>query len=140
MILEKLYNSIPFLAMKKSLDASSLRQKVIANNIANVDTPHFKRSEVRFEDEFKKALEKPKKLPGFKTDAKHFPINPHPNLEEVKPTIWRQNDEFYRSDDNDVDIETEMAELAKNSLKYEAVVERISRMFSGIKRVIRSDR
>ena len=42
--------------LEKGLDTESLRRKVIANNIANVDVPHFKRSEVNFESELKRGI------------------------------------------------------------------------------------
>ncbi|MEW5945111.1 MAG: flagellar basal body rod protein FlgB [bacterium] len=122
------FKSIPYVAARKSLDTAALRQKVISHNLANVDTPHYKRSEVNFEDAFKRALErKPHRLVGFKTDHQHIPINPVPDPTKVEPSIWRQNDTFYRSDDNNVDIDVEMADLAKNELKFHSVVETLNR-------------
>lgn len=139
MLLGDLYNSTMFQSMSKQLDTSSVRQKVIAHNLANVDTPHYKRSEVRFEDAFREALEKPPaKIRGWSPDSKHIPINPKMPISYVQPEIWRENDTFTRSDNNNVDIDVEMAELAKNELMYDAVMERMSRMFSGLRHVITS--
>ncbi len=136
-MLDKLFKSMPLVAMTKALDTASVRQKVISNNIANVDTPHFKRSEVNFEDAFKAAIERtPSRLAGFRTDGRHIPINPPTSIDSVKPTIWRQNDTFSRADDNNVDIDVEMAELAKNQLLFNAVVEAMDRKTAGIKKAI----
>lgn len=137
-MLGTLFNSIPYIAARKAIDASALRQKVHAHNLANVDTPHYKGSEVNFEDAFKQALERmPKRLVGFKTDGQHIPINPVPNILDVKPAIWRQNDTFYRSDDNNVDIDAEMAEIAKNELKFNSTVETLNRKLRRITLSIR---
>ncbi|MEW6201965.1 MAG: flagellar basal body rod protein FlgB [bacterium] len=122
------FKSIPYIAVRKAIDAATLRQKVYSHNIANVDTPHYKRSEVNFEDTFKQALERtPRRLVGFKTDGQHIPINPPTDPLNVQPGIWRENDMFYRSDDNNVDIDVEMAEVAKNELKFNSLVESLNR-------------
>ena len=60
--------------LEKSLDVESLRKKVIADNVANVDVPHFKRSEVNFESELKRALDNNKytnenRVPALITDT-----------------------------------------------------------------------
>ena len=137
-MLGQFYNSLTYISARKGLDAAAVRQKVISNNIANVDTPHYKRTEVNFEDAFKQAIEKmPKRLAGFRTDHQHFPINPPTDIRTVQPTMWRQNDTFSRADDNNVDIDVEMAELAKNQIMFNALVEVLNRKFSGLKTVIR---
>lgn len=137
-MLEQFFNSIPYIATRKALDTSTLRQKTISNNLANVDTPHYKRVEVNFEDAFKAAIEKtPKRLVGFKTDCQHFEINPPVDINSVKPTMWRENDTFTRADDNNVDMDVEMAELAKNELMFNALVEALNRKMSMLKMAIR---
>lgn len=119
------------------MDAAALRQKVIANNIANVDTPHFKRVEVNFEDAFKRALDKkPNRLTGFRTDKQHFALNHNPDFHEVKPSMWRQNDTYSRSDDNNVDMDVEMVELAKNELTMNALVESLNRKLARLNSAI----
>ncbi len=137
-MLDQFFNSIPYIATRKAFDATSVRQKVYSNNIANADTPHYKRSEVNFEDAFKQALEKaPHRLVGFRTDSQHIPINPATDINSVQPTIWRENDTFTRADDNNVDIDVEMAELAKNEMTFNSLVEALNRKLSGLKSAIR---
>lgn len=137
-MLNRLFESLNYVATRKAIDTAALRQKTIAHNIANVDTPHFKRSEVNFEDSFKMALEKsPKRLAGFKTDNQHIPINPPSDPRNVRPSIWRQNDTYSRPDDNNVDLDVEMAELAKAQLMYDALMESMDRKFKDIQLAMR---
>ncbi|HOX27682.1 MAG TPA: flagellar basal body rod protein FlgB [bacterium] len=136
-MLEQFYGDISYVAVRKGLDTSTVRQKVYANNIANVDTPHYKRSEVNFEDAFKMAIAKaPKRLSGFRTDYGHIPINPPTDINSVKPTIWRENDTYTRADDNNVDMDVEMAEVAKNEVMFNALVEVLSKKMAGLKNAI----
>jgi len=137
-VLGSFFKSIPYIAVRKAIDAAAVRQKVYSHNLANVNTPHYKRSEVNFEDAFKQALERtPDRLVGFSTDNQHIPINPPADPLDVKPAIWRENDMFSRSDDNNVDIDVEMAELAKNELKFNALVEALNRKITSLKLAIR---
>lgn len=124
--------------LEKTLGALSLRQAVIANNIANVNTPDYKRKEVTFEEELKTALSgEPKKLKGYLTHPKHIPIpQPVVNLDSVKPEIWERDDIYFRNDRNGVDIDVELAELAKNSMKYTAVTRALGRKFAVLDVVI----
>ena len=77
--------------LEKGLDIESLRRKVIANNMANVDVPHFKRSEVNFESELKRAImdreEKENKLPALMTDDRHIPFFVPRDITTVQPRI-----------------------------------------------------
>jgi flagellar basal-body rod protein FlgB len=137
-MLEQFFSSLPYVATRKAIDAAALRQKVISNNLANVDTPHYKRTEVNFEDAFKQAVDRsPKRLIGFKTDNQHFEINPVTDINSVQPTMWRENDTFTRADDNNVDLDVEMAELAKNQVMFDSLVESLNRKFSMLKMAIR---
>jgi len=71
--------------MEKGLDAAALRNTVIANNLANVDTPGYKRSEVAFEDVFRKALNGKSGLKGAVTNERHIPIGGQKNIAGVNP-------------------------------------------------------
>lgn len=138
-----------FIVLNKSLQASALRHKVIANNIANINTPRFKRSEVSFEKQLAEALaeEEPlnisknkKELPLKVTNAKHFnnisATKPKITLNEVAPEKIEIADESMRNDQNNVDIDRETADIAKNSIYYQAVAARLSSYTSTLKQVI----
>lgn len=99
----------------KSMDAYALRQRSISNNIANVSTPGFKRTEVKFEEELLKALRR-SATRGVLTHPKHLPVG-KPTIERLKPIPFFPKDDSLRSGLNNVDIDREMAELAKNQIR-----------------------
>ena len=122
--------------LEKALAASSLRHKVISNNIANVNTPGFKRSDVVFEDILQQKLSDRAPLPMTQTHAKH--ISPHP--QSLSPAMHVMADYTLRTDGNNVDIDAEMANMAKNSIYYDALAQQMNRYFSGIKSAINEGR
>lgn len=123
--------------LEKALGASSLRQKVISDNIANVNTPHFKKSEVVFEDVLQKALDGSNKgkLSLVRTNKKHLPI-PTTGMGSLDPEINKITTTSMRNDDNNVDIDIEMADMAKNNIYYNAAAQQLGKYFTGLKSVI----
>lgn len=123
--------------MARGLDAASLRNQVIANNLANVDTPGFKRSDVLFEEELRRAMAGTQKLQGRLTHEKHIPIPEVRNPENVVvPKIVTEHKTSIRNDGNNVDIDREMAQMAKNSIMYNALVQEINGEFRKMKMAI----
>src|SRR5512137_1305448 len=104
--------------LERGLDTESLRRRVIANNIANVDVPHFKRSEVNFESELKRAIrdkeELDNRLPARMSNEKHIPFFVPRDVRQVGPRINLDYNTTYRNDGNNVDIEKEMVDAQKN--------------------------
>ena len=127
--------------MGRGLDAAALRHEVIADNIANVDTPNFKKSFVTFEDELKFARDRPP-APDFvarRTNSRHLVFDkPGPMVEEIRPRVLRQNDTVYRRDGNNVDIDLEMTELSKNTIQYDVLARQVAGSFQQIQDTIRS--
>ena len=123
---------------KKLLNVYGLRAEVIADNIANVSTPNFKRSDVTFEYQLGRALdsEEYNGLEAKGTDARHFPFNMPMDYREVAPTITVDFDTSYRNDKNNVDIDKEMAEEAKNTLRYQMFTQIVNSQYREIKRMI----
>lgn len=105
--------------LQRALGAAQLRQNVIAHNIANVNTPGFKRSHVEFEEALAKALEEGR-------DAK-----------SVQPAVIQETDTSLRPDGNNVDIEVENAEMAENQVYYSALARQLSDHFSRLRTAIR---
>ena len=95
----------PLLA--KLLDASVLRQKAIAQNIANVNTPGYKRLKVEFEEQLSKVTG---------TGQNQAIVN-------LTPKIVVDHSGTTRQDGNNVDIDRELGQLTKNTLRYEAYVQ-----------------
>lgn len=127
--------NIPLL--HKGLRAYSMRQKSISDNIANVDTPGFRRSEVTFEEDLKKALEK-KGVRGYVTHEKHIQIG-RVELKKVKPKYVIPKDPTLKSGMNNVDIDKEMAELAKNQIRYQGASQLMHSLFSRLRSAIRGE-
>ncbi|NPV25916.1 MAG: flagellar basal body rod protein FlgB [Firmicutes bacterium] len=125
-------------ALEKALDGTARRHQVIVNNIANVDTPGYKRSTVRFEEELKVALQSGGKLPLVVTHPCHFRSNL--TLADIKPQIISEYQTSIRNDGNNVDIDAEMGELAKNSLLYQALVQQYNNQLNRWRLVINEGR
>ncbi len=121
-------------AVLKSMDASMLRSRVISNNIANVTTPGFKRVEVSFEDELKKALNK-SKLKGARTDSKHMQFG-RKDISAVAPRAYKPVDPTMASGVNNVDIDKEMAKLAETQLQYQMGVKFLKGSYNKINAAI----
>jgi len=131
--------SSPYVNMlQTALGASALRQQVISDNIANVNTPGFKRSEVSFENRLNEVLEASKKPSVIvRTHEKHFPVRINTNISPEINTITQTS---LRVDGNNVDIDAEMAEMAKNNIYYNALVQKTQSYFSNLKNVISGGR
>ncbi|MDD3413632.1 MAG: flagellar basal body rod protein FlgB [Lachnospiraceae bacterium] len=117
--------------LDKSADASALRNQIIANNIANVSTPGFKRQDVSFEQDLQRAL---KNSRYDSLDSKVDSVK----LSRLSGTVYTDSANFsYRLDGNNVDIENENVELASNQLKYDGLVQSMDAEFKNLKAVIK---
>jgi flagellar basal-body rod protein FlgB len=122
-----LLNSSSFRILEKSMDAAALRQKVIANNIANVDTPFFKKSRVVFEDILRQQMisQNQAAFRGYRTHERHFAI-PGGNLQPLEPQIVQDQSTLMNNNLNNVDIDYEMALLSKNVLRYNLLTSQVN--------------
>ncbi|SES67206.1 flagellar basal-body rod protein FlgB [Natronincola peptidivorans] len=124
--------------MTKALNASWKRNEVISNNIANVDTPNFKKSHVKFEELLHSYLQNDS-IPGKTTHDNHIRIGVS-SIEDINYKITTPQNYKTRRDGNNVDIDVEMAELAKNTITYDALSTRINGNFKKLKTVINEGR
>jgi flagellar basal-body rod protein FlgB len=128
-----------FRLLEKSLDASALRQKVIANNVANADTPHFKRSEVQFEQLLHKEMKKDGPyLEGYRTHPKHIPFRSSEGtaFPLAEPMVVTDHQSAMNNNQNNVDIDYEMSLMAQNQLRYNALVQQASGSIKKIRTAI----
>lgn len=124
-----------FKALEKALDASWLRNEAISQNIANADTPNYKRKTVEFEEQLNQALGE-SRLQGRRTHERHIPIGKR-SIDNVVPKVTEDHKALsMRLDGNNVDIDNEMASMAKNSIKYNVLVQGLNSGLSRIKYVI----
>ncbi|MCT4688218.1 flagellar basal body rod protein FlgB [Vallitalea sp.] len=122
MISNNMYNGINILS--KSLNASLMRHNVISENIANEDTPGYKRKDVKFEGLLQEALLSNNKLSDIDINA----LTPQ--------VVVDKSNLSYRLDGNNVNIDTEMTELTKNQIRFNVLVDQVSNDFSRIKSVL----
>jgi flagellar basal-body rod protein FlgB len=99
----------------KGLDAYSMRHKAIANNLANIEVPGYDRKVVSFEKELKDAL-KYSTHALCRTHPKHIPIKN--SIDHVKPNAATDESNPKMNAINNVDVDLEMAEMAKNQLSF----------------------
>ena len=115
--------------LQKGLSASWTRNAVIRNNIANVETPNFKASDVEFESLMARAAAGDSGFVGTKTHARHIDIgsgSKYTDLNDVRARIVLREDTSMRMDGNNVDIEDENVKLAQNSLYYNTLLEKLN--------------
>ena len=136
-MLEQLVNTSTIDIGSRALAAASLRHEVLSHNIANVNTPNFRRSHVRFEDLLKKELGLDDNLlmKVVRTHDRHLPI---PFGGKARTVIEQDATTNMRVDGNNVDIDIEMAEVAKNQLYYSALANAVGGHISKLKSVITS--
>lgn len=115
--------------LKQALHACALRQEAIAHNIANVNTPGYRRIDVSFEEFLRAAQQTPLRT----IDPRHIALPP---AEPVEPQITPDEDAPMRLDGNTVDIDYEMAQLAENQIRFQALSQLISGRYQSLKTVI----
>jgi flagellar basal-body rod protein FlgB len=113
--------------LQKALDASSLRQQVISNNISNAETPGYKTKQVVFEDILKKHLNNQTNFVGNRSDTRHLVIGNPADVPEAN--IVENTNSVMQNNGNNVDIDEEMTRMGKNSLWYYTLTEQINSEF-----------
>jgi len=104
--------------LEQGLQAAALRQHVLANNIANINTPGFKRTRVEFERQLAQALQSGE------------------DPTKVKPLLVVEQDRTAGPDGNNVDLEAEMVRLVENQLWHAAMTRQLSDHFSRLRLAI----
>lgn len=114
----------------RALDASWMKNEAISNNIANANTPNYKKEVVEFEDVLKRAMGTGQ-VPMARTHEKHMPL-----VNNITPSITKDEASF-RKDGNSVNIDTEMAELAENQIRYETLTRQLNSQMKRLRMSIR---
>ena len=96
--------------------AENLRHKTIANNIANLETPEYRRIDVKFEELLAKSLNSSSSV----------------NLSEIEPVIYRPKQTPVKSNGNDVNLETEVGQMVKNTLRHTAYIRLLNKKYKQI--------
>jgi flagellar basal-body rod protein FlgB len=106
--------------LDRSLDASSKRETIISNNLANVDTPGYKRKDIDFEKELQHAI----------LHSGHTSIDravKETTYSKVRDRLYYDHAGYsYRLDENNVDVDTENVELASEEIRYQTLAKAAS--------------
>ena len=106
--------------LEAGIRAESLRQRAIANNIANLETPGYRRIDIKFEELLAKALNSPGVV----------------DMSEVEPQIHQPKQTPIKSNGNDVDFEGEVGQMVKNTLRYKAYIRLLNKKYNQIELAI----
>jgi flagellar basal-body rod protein FlgB len=98
--------------LEAGLKAAGLRGKVIAHNVANLNTPGFRRSEVRFEDLLARAM-----------DAGEI------DLEGVRAQVFQPHKAALGGDGNDVDLDKEVGQMIENAARSSVFLRALAKLY-----------
>lgn len=119
--------------LKSAADASWTREEVLTNNIANVDTPNYKRQDVEFSSYLANALQRSGKNSASLTQRVNIV-----NYNDLAIRTYTDNSTLsYRTDGNNVDLSTENVELASEQINYNALIDSMNNEFSRFKAVLK---
>ncbi len=130
--------------VQRSLDAAAMQHRALSNNIANVDTPGYKRGEVVFREKLKKALDARKEMSGNltlnRTQLGHLSPDVEMPLASVTAELRIDSNSQLRNDGNNVDIDAEMSALAQNTVMYNALAQISKMQFTALRTAITEGR
>jgi flagellar basal-body rod protein FlgB len=112
-------------ALESGLNAAWFRGETIQNNIANIDTPGYKAYRVSFEDMLQEAI-----------GSQSVSVLDQRGALSITPQISQNEGISMRIDGNNVDIEQETGELARNTIWYDTMVTKINQEFDRLRLAI----
>ncbi|MBN2183403.1 MAG: flagellar basal body rod protein FlgB [Sedimentisphaerales bacterium] len=102
--------------LEAGIKAENLRQKTIANNIANLETPEYRRIDVKFEEILAKSMDSSGSV----------------DLTDLEPVTYKPKQTQVKSNGNDVHLELEIGQMIRNSLRYKAYIRLLSKKYQQI--------
>ena len=109
------------------------RQKVISSNIANINTPGYKTKELVFEDELNNSITN-NSLQLKATNSKHM-TNINSSLANSNPKLMEVDNLEEQNDGNNVNLDTQMGEMSKHKILFDAIqssIKRDSKLFRSV--------
>ena len=126
--------------LHRAMDAESVRRQVLSNNLASANIPNFKRSNVNFESELKRALDTEKQKPALEltlTNPKHIPNYKERDYRDVQIRRVLDYTSTYNNNGNNVDPEQEVMLLLENQMRYTLMTQAAAFEFSQVNQVLR---
>jgi flagellar basal-body rod protein FlgB len=143
-MIDRLFGNQTMSVLSNALRATDLEHQVIAHNLANVDTPGFKRSEVLFQSTLAAALraqtDGSDQLQGTRTNPNHLPIGEVASPSDVQGQAVVRAETSLRPDGNNVDIDAEMTRLSENTVLYQALSQLVKMKLTQLRSAIREGR
>jgi len=102
--------------IEAGIRAEGLRQKAIANNVANLETPGYRRIDIKFEELLAKSIDSSGSV----------------DLSELEPQIYQPKQTLVKSNGNDVSLENEVGAMIKNSLRYKTYIRLLNKRYRQI--------
>ena len=106
--------------IEAGIKAEGLRQKAIANNVANLETPGYRRIDVKFEEILAKSLDSSEPV----------------DLSEIEPQVYQPKKTPVKSNGNDITLENEVGAMIKNSLRHRTFIQLLSKRYKQIEMAI----
>jgi len=126
--------------LARNADLRVQRHNLIAANIANIDTPHYRSFDIMVEEETKKMTDPVDSMPMVRTSPGHLPVGPSPaDGPPATPAAEGARAYSLRQDGNTVDLDREMTKLGQNQLLYDAAMEILARKFQGLQDAIKGE-
>ena len=102
--------------IEAGIRAEGFRQKAIANNVANLETPGYRRIDVKFEELLAKSIDSSGAI----------------DLSKLEPQVYQPKQTPVKSNGNDVSLETEVGQMIKNTLRHKAYVRMLNKKYKQI--------
>lgn len=118
-----LLSGLSFRQLEGAVQASAARHQTITNNLANGNTPYFKRSDVEFESILREKMNNSTMI-GNRTDSRHFYIGPSQQVPEFR--VVQDQTTVTSNDGNNVDVELEATKQVDNQLRYYSYISQIN--------------
>ncbi len=115
---------------QRNLDFLWEKQRIIAENIANNDTPGYKAKRISFQDELDKRLDK------FRDNQKHDADEINRAVRQARWKIKDSPTESNRLDGNNVDVDVEQVEQLRTQLQYQFQINQINDQFTRLRTAI----
>ena len=132
MLRNLLFDQKPDILLSLMLDKAAIHQRVISSNVANVGTPGYERLGVSFEEKLEEAVRLGEKMKT--SDPRHIPSPTW--YRDLKPEVAKIEDGYWNGINN-VNIDQEMVDLAKNQLDFNIGVRLMSSRFNSLRTAIR---
>ncbi len=126
--------------LQRTLDLRSARQRVIASNVANEETPGYRASELTFTDQLQSAQKGRLPIVLAATQSRHFGMRGPQGVQAVTGRLSEVPAGDLPLDANSVNLELEMAKLSENAMQYNAAATILAAKFRGLLSAIREGR